>query len=80
MGCHQIGRIQSTTWQWHELLLPCIRVKKLHIGSSLTLELSKALESADDGLLLLLLPGLQEVKVPLKIDHATNALFMFNSS
>ena len=52
-------------------------MKKLHIGSSLTLELSKALELADDGLLLLLLPELQEVEVPLKIDHATNALFMF---
>ena len=62
---------------WHELLLPCIRVNKLHIGSSLTLELSKALELADDGLLLLLLPEPQEIEVPLKVDHATNALFMF---
>jgi hypothetical protein len=62
---------------WHELLLPFIGVKKLHIGSSLTLKLSEALESVDGGLVLELLPELQELEVPLKIDHATNAFSMF---
>jgi hypothetical protein len=58
---------------WHELLLPFIGVKKLHIGSSLALELSRALESVT----LELLPELQELKVQLKIDHATNAFSSF---
>ena len=62
---------------WQELLLPFIGVKKLHIGSSLTLELSKALESVDEGLVLELLPQLQEFEVPLKIDLATDAFSMF---
>ena len=62
---------------WHELLLPFIGVKKLHIGSSLTLELSKALESVDEGLVLELLPELQELEVPPKIDRATDAFSMF---
>jgi hypothetical protein len=52
-------------------------VKKLNIGSSLTLELSKALESVDEGSVLELLPALQELEVPLKIDRATNAFSMF---
>ena len=62
---------------WHELLLPFIGVKKLHIGSSLTFELSRALESVSGGLVLELLPGLTEVEVQLTIDHAKNALPTF---
>ena len=58
---------------WYELLLPFIGVKKLHIGSSLTLELSRVLESVT----LELLPELQELEVQLKVDHATNAFSLF---
>ena len=56
---------------WHELLLPFTGVKKLHIGSSLSLELSNALESDTEGLFL---PSLQELKVSLKTDRVINAL------
>ena len=59
---------------WHELLLPFIGVKKLHIGSSLSLELFKALESDPEGLVL---PNLQELGVSLKTDHVINALTVF---
>ena len=59
---------------WHELLLPFAGVQKLHIGSSLALELSKALES-DVGRLIL--PGLQELEVSLKNDHVVKALTAF---
>ena len=59
---------------WHELLLPFIGVKKLHIGSSLTLELSQALKSDFVGLVL---PELQELEVSLKTDDVTNALTAF---
>jgi hypothetical protein len=62
---------------WHELLLPFIGVKKLHVGSSLTLELSQALGSVAGGLVLELLPELQELKVQLEIDHAKNAFSGF---
>jgi hypothetical protein len=48
---------------WHELLLPFIGVKKLHIGSSLTLELCRALVSVAGRLVLELLPELQEVDI-----------------
>ena len=57
---------------WHELLLPFVGVKKLKIVSSLTLELSKALESVDGELVLELLPALQELEAP-----ATDAFSMF---
>ena len=56
---------------WHELLLPFIGVKKLHIGSSLTLELSQVLKSDAGGLVL---PELQELEVSLKTDDATKVL------
>ena len=56
---------------WHELLLPFSGVKKLHIGSSLSLELSRALESDAGGLVL---PSLQELEVSLKTDDVINAL------
>ena len=69
---------------WHELLLPFIGVKKLHIGSSLTVELSQALRSAAGGLALELLPDLQELHIAhsrnlhvQEIDHAKDALFTF---
>ena len=54
---------------WHELLLPFIGVKKLHIGSSLTLELSQVLKSVAGGLALELLPELQELEVHLRTDQ-----------
>ena len=59
---------------WQELLLPFIGVKRLHIGSSLALELSQALTSGGGGLVL---PELQELEVSLKIDEVTNALTAF---
>ena len=59
---------------WHELLLPFIGVKRLHIGSSLTLGLSQALKSDAAGLVL---PELEELDVSLKTDDATNALTAF---
>ncbi|KAF8477779.1 hypothetical protein DFH94DRAFT_755738 [Russula ochroleuca] len=62
---------------WHELLLPFIGVKKLHIGSSLTPGLSQALESVSGELALELLSELQALEVPLEIDLATKTLSMF---
>ncbi|KAH9985704.1 hypothetical protein BJV77DRAFT_97974 [Russula vinacea] len=62
---------------WHELLLPFIGVKKLHISFSLTLELSQALESAPEELVLELLPELQELEVQLEIDSARKAFCAF---
>ena len=59
---------------WHELLRTFPGVRKLHIGPSLTLELSKALASDSEELVL---PGLQELVVSLKIDGAANALAAF---
>ena len=55
---------------WHELLLPFIGVKKLHIGFLLTFELSQALDVAAGGLVLELLPELQKLEVQLEIDDA----------
>ena len=63
--------------QWHELLLPFISVKKLRIGRSLTLELSRALESLTEGLVLKLLPELKELEVLHKIDLPTDAFSKF---
>ena len=62
---------------WHELLLPFVGVNKLRIGSSLTRELSKALESVSGGLVPELLPALQEFEVQLRIDHAKTAFSGF---
>jgi hypothetical protein len=59
---------------WHELLLPFARVKKLHIGSSLTLELSQVLESVAGGSVLELL---QELEVQFEVDNAKRALSAF---
>jgi hypothetical protein len=60
---------------WHELLLPFIGAKKLHIGSSLTLELSQALESVAGWLVSELLPELQELEVQLENDDQTKTAF-----
>ena len=62
---------------WVELLLPFDGVKKLHIGSSLALELSQALQLDAGGLVLELLPELQELQAELKIEHAQNAFSVF---
>jgi hypothetical protein len=62
---------------WHELLLPFIGVKKLHIGPSLTLELSRSLESISGGLVLELLPELEELEVQLEMGHSKNAFSLF---
>ena len=62
---------------WHELLLPFVGVKKLRISSSLTLELSQALKSVPGGLVLELLPGLEELDMPLEVDHAMKAFSSF---
>ena len=62
---------------WHELLLPFNGVKRLHIGSSLTLELSQALKSVTGELVLELLQELQELEVLLRIDQANNAFSDF---
>ena len=62
---------------WHELLLPFIGAKRLYIGSPLTLELSRTLESVFGDLVLDLLPELQELEVPVTIDQATNLYSIF---
>ena len=62
---------------WHELLLPFVGVKKLHIGSSLTFKLSQSLESVAEGLALELLPELQELEVHLKMFHSKNVFSSF---
>ena len=62
---------------WHELLLPFIGVKKLRIGSSLKFELSQSLESVAGGLVLELLPELQELEVHLEMGHSKNVFSLF---
>jgi hypothetical protein len=61
---------------WHELLVPFIGVKKLHIGSSLTPELSQAFQLDAEGLIELL-PVLQELQILLETDHAKKAFSEF---
>jgi hypothetical protein len=65
---------------WHELLLPFVGVRKLHIGSSLTLQLSQALQSDAGELVLELLPEVEELEVQLEIDHANAAFALFLES
>ena len=62
---------------WHGLLLPFVGVKKLRIGSSLTLKLSQSLESVAGGLVLELLPELEELEAQLEIGHSKNEFFLF---
>ena len=62
---------------WHELLIPFIGVEKLHIGSSITLEFSQALDSVAGGSVLELLPQLQELEVQLEIGHQKNPFSTF---
>ena len=62
---------------WHELLLPFVGVKKLHIGFLLTFELSQALDAAVGGLDTELLPELQKVAVRLEIDDAKKVFSAF---
>ena len=65
---------------WHELLLPFIGVKKLHIGPSLTFELSRALESVAGGLVLGLLPELRELEIQLEVNRAKTAFSVFTET
>jgi hypothetical protein len=62
---------------WHGLLLPFVGVKKLCIGSSLTLKLSQFLESVSEGLVLEVLPELEELEVHLKMFHSKNVFSSF---
>jgi hypothetical protein len=62
---------------WNELLLPFVGVKKLHIGYSLTLELSRALGSVAEEFFLEFLPELQELGVQLEINHAIKLFYLF---
>ena len=59
---------------WHELLMPFIGLKKLHVDSSLTLELALALESAAGGSVL---PELQEINATLSTDRENEAFSAF---
>jgi hypothetical protein len=62
---------------WHELLLPFVGVKKLHIGFSLILELSRALGSVAEEFVLEFLPELQELGVQFEINHAIKLFNLF---
>ena len=62
---------------WNELLLPFIGVKKLHIGYSLILELSRALGSVAEEFVLGFLPELQELGVQFEINHAIKVFNLF---
>lgn len=73
------GNTLDDMW-WHELLLPFDGVKKLHIGSSLTLELCQALRSVVGGLVQECLPELQELGVQLEFDHAIKAFSAFTEA
>ena len=65
---------------WHELLLPFTGVRKLHIGSSLTLQISQALQSDAGEFVLGLLPVVEELEVQLEVDHANAAFALFLGS
>ena len=62
---------------WQELLLPFVGVRKLHIGPSLTLELSQSLGSVAGELVLELLAELEELEVQLEIGHSKNMFALF---
>ena len=63
--------------QWHELLRQLLGVKKLHIGSSLTPELSEALGSVVGESVLELLPELEELEAQLEADRGRKAFSEF---
>ncbi|KAI0300014.1 hypothetical protein B0F90DRAFT_1817813 [Multifurca ochricompacta] len=62
---------------WHELLLPFSGVKRLSVGHALSLELSHALRLDAAGLVLELLPRLQELELELEKEHAQEAFAAF---
>ena len=63
---------------WNELLLPFLGVKKLRIANDfLTLDFSQALESATGGLVLELLPELQELDARLKTGRVMKVFSVF---
>ena len=63
---------------WHELLLPFVGVRKLHVdGSTLALELFSALEADDAGLVPELLLELVEIEVDLEDKHTNNSFAGF---
>jgi hypothetical protein len=83
LGFHKgYGLEMSSYWKsrrdntlWHELLLPFIGLKKLHVVSSaLTLELALALESAAGGSVL---PELQEINASLGTNRVNEAFSVF---
>ena len=62
---------------WHGLLWPFISVKKLSIGYPLASELSNAVESGDAGLVLGLLPELEELEAQVELGHLNKAFAAF---
>lgn len=62
---------------WHGILWPFTSVKKLSIGHPLASELSNALESDDAGLVLELLPELQELEAQVESGDLDNAFATF---
>ena len=65
---------------WHYLLLSFTGVKRLYIGSSLTFELSRTLESVIRDPVVDFLPELRELEVTVRVDQATNIYPMFLSA
>jgi len=62
---------------WHGLLWSFAGVKKLRIGYPLASELSNALESDDAGLVLGLLPELEELEAQVELGHLNKAFETF---
>ena len=62
---------------WHELLLPFIGVKKLHIRPLLEYQLSRSLESVAGGVALELLPELQELYLYTRNPYARKGFSAF---
>jgi len=62
---------------WHGLLWPFSGAKKLRIGYPFASELSNALESHDAGLILGLLPELEELEAQVELGHVKKAFETF---
>ena len=62
---------------WHGHLLPFTGVRKLRVDGTLARDLSSALEPDEAGLVLELLPELQEVEAQLEDEQASNAFSAF---